>query len=284
MSNELYAFHEGKIEKPDVRLLYITHARDGVDWHSTAHTHHFTELFYITRGCGYFLIENQKIPVKKDDLIMINPNVSHTEMGDKIGGRREPMEYIALGANGFFFTNKDSQVPYSYGIHHFQNHRAEFCFYLDTLLREVKNKEEHFDVVCQDLLEALILTIMRRTKQDLSVAPNQKITKECRFVEQYIDEHFREDITLRTLSDLTYLNKYYLVHSFKRYKGVSPISYLISKRVQEARHLLETTNHPVSKIAAMTGFSSQSYFSQTFKRETGMTPNQYRFTVETNNI
>ena len=92
-----------------------------------------------------------------------------------------------------------------------------------SLLIEVKNKEEHFDIICQDLLEALMLTIMRRTRQGLSVAPNQKITKECRFVEQYIDEHFREDITLRKLSDLTYLNKYYLVHSFKRYKGVSPI-------------------------------------------------------------
>ena len=64
-------------------------------------------------------------------------------------------------------------------------------------------------------MEALVLTLVRRTKKQLSFTPTKKITKECRFVEQYIDEHFMEDITLQTLSDLTYLNKYYLVHAFK---------------------------------------------------------------------
>jgi len=85
-----------------------------------------------------------------------------------------------------------------------------------------------------------------------------------------------EDITLQTLSDLTYLNKYYLVHAFKNYKGVSPINYLINRRLIEAKHLLATTNYPISKIAASIGFSSQSYFSQVFRKETGMSPNAYR--------
>ena len=48
-------------------------------------------------------------------------------------------------------------------------------------------------------------------------------------MEQYINNHFREDITLELLSEKSYMNKYYLVHVFKQYKGVSPINYLISK-------------------------------------------------------
>ena len=80
--------------------------------------------------------------------------------------------------------------------------------------------------------------------------------------------YFKEDITLQTLSDLTYLNKYYLVHAFKNYKGVSPINYLIEKRISEAKHLLGTTNFPIAKIASVVGFSSQSYFSQVFRKET----------------
>ena len=155
-------------------------------------------------------------------------------------------------------------------------YKEEFSFYLKTLLREIQNKGEYFETVCQNLLEALVLTLVRRTKKQLSFTPTKKITKECRFVEQYIDEHFMEDITLQTLSDLTYLNKYYLVHAFKNYKGVSPINYLINRRLVEAKHLLATTNYPISKIAASIGFSSQSYFSQVFRKETGMSPNAYR--------
>lgn len=118
--------------------------------------------------------------------------------------------------------------------------------------------------------------LVRRTKNSLSFEPSKQISKECRFIEQYIDEHFKEDISLKTLSDLTFLNKYYLVHSFKEYKGISPINYLIERRVVEAKHLLETTDYSVSKIATMTGFSSPSYFSQVFRKETKLTPNEYR--------
>ena len=72
------------------------------------------------------------------------------------------------------------------------------------------------------------------------------------------------------------MNKYYLVHAFKNYKGVSPINYLITRRIQEAKLLLETSNFSIAKIAQAIGFSSQSYFSQVFRKETGLSPIQYR--------
>ncbi|MGO5444194.1 AraC family transcriptional regulator [Faecalimonas sp. LCP19S3_D12] len=276
MSNRRYGLEETEFEKLDIRLLYITQARYDTDWHSIAHTHHFTELFYVIHGSGFFLVEGKKFPVKEDDLVIVNPNVSHTELSDK----NKPLEYIALGINGLKFKDGNLNSIYDYSLHNFREHKEEFSFYLKTLLREIQNKGEYFETICQNLLEALILTLVRRTKKKLAIAPTKKITKECRFVEQYIDEHFTEDITLQTLSDLTYLNKYYLVHSFKEYKGTSPINYLITKRIQEAKHLLETTNHSVAKIANMIGFSSQSYFSQVFKRETNMTPNECRKLIE----
>lgn len=277
MSNHRYGLEEAELEKLDIRLLYITQAQYDKDWHSTAHTHHFTELFYIISGTGNFLIENQKFPVKEDDLIVINPNVSHTELSTI----EYPLEYIVLGINGLKFEDNTSNTRCNYQLYNFHCFREEFLFYLKMLLKEVQAKDEYFESICQNLLEAFVLTLAQRTRKHLSIVPAKKITKECRFVEQYIDEHFTEDITLDTLSNLTYLNKYYLVHSFKKYKGVSPINYLIGKRISESKHLLETTNHPIVKIADMIGFSSQSYFSQVFKRETGMTPNEFRKLKET---
>ena len=106
----------------------------------------------------------------------------------------------------------------NYTIHNFFHYREELHFYLKMLLKEVRKKEENFESICQNLLELIIWNITRQTQTTLSVAPTKKITKECRFIEQYLDEHFKEDITLQTLSDLTYLNKYYLVHAFKNYK------------------------------------------------------------------
>ena len=197
------------------------------------------------------------------------------------GGTGTPLEYIVLGFNGLQFTDKDEFTNYT--IHNFFHYREELHFYLKMLLKEVRKKEENFESICQNLLELIIWNITRQTQTTLSVAPTKKITKECRFIEQYLDEHFKEDITLQTLSDLTYLNKYYLVHAFKNYKGVSPINYLIEKRISEAKHLLGTTNFPIAKIASVVGFSSQSYFSQVFRKETGLSPNKYRKSMDSQN-
>ena len=72
------------------------------------------------------------------------------------------------------------------------------------------------------------------------------------------------------------MNKYYLAHAFTKYTGLSPINYLLQKRIQEAKSLLESTSCSIAQISNMLGFSSQSYFSQVFKKSTGKTPIQHR--------
>lgn len=276
MSNQRYQVKDYKLEKMNIQLLYITQAKYDVDWHSIKHTHHFTELFYVMRGEGSFLVEDEKFAVKEDDLIVVNPNVAHTE----ISVPDTPLEYIVLGISGLQFLSEEKDEVYDYSTHNYYDYKHEILFYLRTLVEEVKNEDENYEAITQNLLEILILNILRRTKKKIQIKATKKVTKECRFIEQYINEHYAEDITLQKLSDLTYLNKYYIVHVFKKYKGLSPINYLIERRIEEAKNLLETTNYSVSKISDIIGFSSQSYFSQTFKKEMDMTPNQYRKRID----
>ena len=142
---------------------------------------------------------------------------------------------------------------------------------------EIENKAAGYEVLCQDLLEVLLVRIMRRTNFSLTVAPpNRRSSKECAAVRRYIDGHFKENITLDMLSELAHVNKYYMVHAFTREYGVSPINYLISRRIQESRYLLSDTDHSLSQISHMLGFSSPSYFSQSFRKLEGRSPMEYR--------
>ena len=104
----------------------------------------------------------------------------------------------------------------------------------------------------------------------------QDDSRECGIVRRYIDEHFKESITLDQLAELAHINKYYLVHAFRKTYGTSPINYLISRRIQESRFLLTNSNHSLSQIARILGFSSLSYFSQSFHRAEGVSPMEYR--------
>ena len=80
------------------------------------------------------------------------------------------------------------------------------------------------------------------------------MAKECRFVEQYINNHFREEISLELLSEKAFMNKFYLVHAFKQYKGISPINYLIQLRIKEAKELYRQPIIPFPKFPNQAGF------------------------------
>lgn len=86
----------------------------------------------------------------------------------------------------------------------------------------MEEKDNNFEVVCQNLLEVLIINMVRRTKANLLIAPAKKVAKECRFVEQYINNHFREEISLELLSEKAFMNKFYLVHALNNTKESLP--------------------------------------------------------------
>lgn len=272
MSNRKYPLNEQKLENMNIRLLNISQSRYGTDWDSIQHTHPFMEIFYVTKGTGEFLVETTRFQVQQDDLIIINADIPHTEFGIK----EKSFEYIVLGLDGTQFVERNEKVLGNYSVHNYYEYKDEVLFCLHALLSEVQKKEDGFDLICQNLLEVLMINIIRRAKKKLFFTPVKGESKECKFIEDYIDEHFREDITLEKLSQVAYLNKYYIVHAFKEYKGVSPINYLISKRISEAKILLTTTNFSILEISKAIGFSSQTYFSQTFKKEVAMSPIQYR--------
>lgn len=118
--------------------------------------------------------------------------------------------------------------------------------------------------------------MMRKKSFNVEKTSTQKINKDIEFIKNYIKQHFHENISLDTLASISHINKYYLSHSFRKFVGVSPIEYLIQTRIRESKILLETTNYSISNISTITGFSSQSFFAQSFKRETNLSPSQYR--------
>lgn len=264
-----------KIERLDIQPLYITHAGYNKSWQSILHSHPFTEIFYILNGCGKFNLDGTIFSVKSDDLIIVNPNRMHTEFNDG----ENPLEYMVLGINNLSFQTQITEKG-DESLFHLTDCRSEIRFCLEIIFRELRSQKEHSIPICANFLDALLLLITRNTDTAFHTASTTKTSRECLFIEQYINEHFSEDITLDSLSQLTYMDKYYLGHVFKKHTGDSPIRYLIKRRISEAKYLLETTNYSASKIAQYIGFSSQSYFSQAFFKEVGMTPTQYRKTFE----
>ncbi|MBO5293020.1 MAG: helix-turn-helix transcriptional regulator [Lachnospiraceae bacterium] len=255
-----------------VCLLYISSAKYGGDWHSTPHTHSCSELFFVIGGLGQFRIENQIYPVESNQLIIVNPHVEHTE----ISLQSNPLQYIVLGVEGLELSVSEEQDS-RFCMVHFSNVREIILGYLQNMLREIDEKKTGYEIVCQNLLEILVLLLMRQTKSITTLAPVHRNTSRlCASVHRYIGSHYKENVNLDTLAEMVHVSKYHMVHAFTEEYGISPISHLNACRIKESRQLLETTDYSLSTISRLLGFSSPSYFSQSFRRAEGISPTEYR--------
>ena len=270
VSQRQYAFQrESAAPGGSPRLAYVSRAQYSPEWNSSLHTHGCAELFFITGGHGRFRTQQEDIPVTIRDVVIVNANVPHTEVSQL----ESPLEYTVLGVEGLG-TLAGAE---GYSMVHLHTDWEELMGCLRMMLQEAAQAQPGYERVCRNLMDVVLIRLSRQGDIALSgEAAGPRSSRECGLVRRYIDNHFKENLTLDQLAGLAHLNKYYLAHTFQREFGVSPINYLISRRIEESRFLLRETDHSISQIAQILGFSSLSYFSQSFRRLEGVSPVEYR--------
>jgi len=93
---------------------------------------------------------------------------------------------------------------------------------------------------------------------------------------EHMHTNFSNEISLDSICKLVYVNRTTLTRKFKARTRRSPIDYLLHYRLNIACELLTHSKLSISKIAEMTGFKYESYFTRQFAAKIGLTPTQYR--------
>lgn len=92
----------------------------------------------------------------------------------------------------------------------------------------------------------------------------------------YIDNNYDKLIELKTLCSIASVTPQYLCRVFKKNMDMRPLEYVAKKRIQQAKHLLISTQMSVKEIGVSVGYSDTSYFCSVFRRNEGVSPNEYR--------
>lgn len=92
----------------------------------------------------------------------------------------------------------------------------------------------------------------------------------------FVQNHYSEGITLAEIAAAGNVSKSSCCSIFRQYLQQTPVGYLTGYRLERSTELLRSTNLSVTEIAMHTGFASQSYFTETFRRHSGITPTEYR--------
>ena len=169
MSHIHYAFNmvKEKQSQDQMKLRNVASAKYGGDWHSIPHSHSYTELFYIIGGDGKFQIDDERFPVQAHNLVIVNPNIIHTELSYEA----HPLEYIVLGIEGLEITIPGSSES-RYCIYTFSaSNKVLTC--MQSILREMQDCELEHQMVClngKPLVVDLELTVAADDVKQLCIA------------------------------------------------------------------------------------------------------------------
>ena len=247
------------------------------------HSHSFYEFYFLLEGQVLMTIQDRPYTVTPGNIIMIPPGAVHFPALKEPG---LPYRRFVLWIHKDYYRKRlASGEVFRYLFDGCNTLDAPVLTISQPLFNDLQSRifslirEGHDNLfgkesACGLLLASLLLEIGRaayRREHRGSQPPSSLRGRIC----TYIDEHLQEPLSLELLSQVFYLNRYYLAHSFKEAMGISIHQYILKKRLEACKNAM-VTEASLEEIAAGMGFLSYSSFFRYFKKEYGISPREYR--------
>ncbi|MGN0558005.1 MAG: AraC family transcriptional regulator [Acutalibacteraceae bacterium] len=146
---------------------------------------------------------------------------------------------------------------------------------LDELYDTAGSDDYVRDMRINEKLCSLLTVIMSKSWNPQNSNTSRK-RREIHNIKAWIDENFKEKITLDDLSKKFFIDKYYLTKIFKEQYGTTINSYILNKRITKAKQLLRFTDKSIEQISDEIGIKDANYFSRIFKKIESASPGEYR--------
>jgi AraC family transcriptional regulator, transcriptional activator of pobA len=249
------------------------------------HRHDFFEVLYLSRGSGFHIIDGNKYEIQPPCVFFMSPGQAHKiEFSSDIEG------YIFIFTSEFYLINQSNQnrlieFPFFFSIR--QENRplilesSEDIVFLETLFKkgiaEIAKGENYSVELLRSVLD-LILTscaILYKTDQNLLTKGKGHLVVKRFF--QMVEDNYLNNLSINEYADKLAITPNHLTQTVNHLTGKTSSQIIKSKQVLEIKRLLVHSNLTVTEIANRLNFPDQSYFTRFFKRETGVSPLQYRF-------
>lgn len=251
-----------------LRLLGINHKQEPI--HRPKGISIF-QWFYCVKGSGELIINQRRSILHKGQGALIYPGVPHSYrgldddwtvhfFGFAGSNSMELLKTLHMHESDVYHFSKPNTFP-----EHIQR-----LYYLRE--RDMINKSAELSKECYSFLVDLSFCV-KRINTSVFIQENVLVQK----IVTYLEENYEKPISLDDLAADVQLSKEYICTCFKQEMQQTIMRYLMTIRISRARvFLLQYPEKRVLEIAKMCGFESPSYFGKIFKREVGVTPENYR--------
>lgn len=244
----------------------------------------FWTLVFIRKGVGMYLLDGDLKTLNEGDLLFFPPKLDYSFSSADLGD-----EYnVNIDASVFRFD--ESWLDALLGVFHEMNsvilniketRSAMFVsglkwMSLSTLMNEA--------AVCeaserpQKIMKILSLVSDEKDMIQLTKtsSPDESVSEKLARIGRYIECNVYRKISLDEISAYAGMNRTYFSLFFKKHFDVCLTDYINAKKVEIASNILQSTDDPISDVAAQCGFTTVNYFNRIFKNIKGVTPVGYR--------
>lgn len=234
------------------------------------HYHNMICLIGLKKGSAKFIINEKEVLLKKDKIVIINPNEVHYSISDE-----KNKDYYVIYINRDWYKILQNQI-----------FESEEIIALPNIIDDVNIKEDFFKLFDflyknNDVLEKeMNLLDFLKTVFNLYIDKNQFIkikeqTKIAKDFKQYIEENISSKLTLTSISKELNISAFHIIRVCNQDFGLSANAYIVNKRVHRAKKLI-SEGVEISQAALEVGFYDQSHLTNVFKKVFAMTPKAYQ--------
>jgi AraC-like DNA-binding protein len=253
------------------------------------HYHEYIEILYPLKGEFEVMINGEYYPLKEHSLIVINAMEPHAVRSVNSGDRTQRcIKFLPQ----VLFSSEQSVTGLEYTIPYISQHLAHPRLFESDILDQTFIPAE-FEYIDQELqtndfaseltIRSSVLKIFAwilrywhtHSSNELLPVMNQALVQNIRKIQDYVETHYTET-TLTKAAQACGFSYSYFSRIFNSYMNTSFSEYVNKIRVDEAMKLLASTDMSITDISLTVGFSSSSYFIQTFKKYKHLSPNKFR--------
>lgn len=253
------------------------------------HWHNEMEFIYIKSGKGIFEINLKSYEVSAGDLLIINKGSIHSGIGIKgIGCECLTIVFDLNMLQSFMLDScqakyitpiVNDEVDFIVTINKLSNGYEKIIETILELINLYFQNNYGYELEVKGLIYILIAQLFRNEhiskKKKISNINERKLGK-IKEVLQFIEKNYKEQISIKELSEVANYSEYHFIRFFKSEIGMTCTEYINLFRVSKAADLLLNTSLSVTNVALEVGFENISYFIKKFKERYNISPSKYR--------
>ncbi len=253
------------------------------EYHTKADKHPFYELVFVSSGKLYVSSESFKGELNKNQMIVHKVNEMHSLSCSK---KSSPVVIIIGFTCSNNKLNEFSTTPFTLSAlmvkklaEIVKEGRNVFLPPYDTPVYDMKKKKNApfgAEQLLENLLEYFFISVLRSTE---SLTIKEESNRESLMISEiasYLDDNYKEKITIDDLAFLFGTNRTTLCREFKNYTQKTVTEYLDDIKINKAKEYIKNSNKTFTEIASNLNFESIHYFTRFFKKHTGVSPKTYR--------